>query len=475
MASISSSTQTAFDVIGIVSDLMAIERQPVNELNEKISDTEASISSWGTLSSLVSTFQTSTQDLASALEKLAGVASDTGALAATVDSSAVPGSYSVSVSQLAQAQSLVAAGQTSTTAAIGDGSPTTLTFDFGTISGGTLTDGVYSGATFTSSGNGTVSVVIDSSNNTLEGIRDAINAADLGVTASIVNDGSGTPYRLTLSSTETGAASSLSISVSGGDGSLDSLLGYDPEGTQNLTQTLAAQNASLTVNGIAVTSSSNTVEEAIQGVTLTLKNVTTAPTTLTIDRDLEAINEAVEAFVDAYNALNSQIKTSSVYGSEDSAGGTLAGDSTLRSLQEQLRGIFNTATSGGVLSQLAEVGIAFQKDGTLAYDSTKLEAAIASDFDDVLNLFSGSTGYLSRLDDWAESTLDIDGLISLRTQNLKDKVSNYNDQVDQLELRLEAIEARYIREYTNLNLLLSRLNTTSTFLTQQLLAQPASE
>jgi flagellar hook-associated protein 2 len=140
-----------------------------------------------------------------------------------------------------------------------------------------------------------------------------------------------------------------------------------------------------------------------------------------------------------------------------------------------LRSVFNTATSGGVLSQLAEIGISFQKDGSLAYDSTQLEAAIATDFDDVLNLLTSSTGFLTRLDDWADSTLDIDGLISQRTQNLKDKVSDYNDQIDLLEIRLEAIETRYTREYTNLNLLLGRLNTTSTYLTQQLLAQPSSE
>ncbi|HQT00023.1 MAG: flagellar hook protein [Hydrogenophilales bacterium 16-64-46] len=475
MASISSSTQTAIDVPSLVAQLMVVERQPVETLNTKISATEASISSWGSLSSLLSTFQTATQTLASSLEKLAASSSDTSAYTAVADSSAIPGSYSVSVSQLAQAQNLVTAGQASGTAAIGDGAPTTLTFDLGTISGGTLTDGVYSGASFVSNGDGTASIVIDSSNNTLEGIRDAINAAGIGVVATIVNDGSGTPYRLTLSSAETGASSSIKISVSGGDGSIDALLGYDPAGTQNLTQTLAAQNAELTVNGIPIVSASNTVSEPIQGVTLTLKNVTTTAATLTIDRDIDAINTAVESFVEAYNALNAQIKSSSIYGTEDTTAGALSGDSTLRSLQEQLRNVFNTATSGGVLTQLAEIGISFQKDGSLAYDSTQLEAAIATNFDDVLNLLTSSTGFLTRLDDWADSTLDIDGLISQRTQNLKDKVSDYNDQIDLLEIRLEAIETRYTREYTNLNLLLGRLNTTSTFLSQQLLAQPSSE
>jgi flagellar hook-associated protein 2 len=172
-------------------------------------------------SSLVSSFQTATQSLNTNLQKLAATPSDPSALSATAASTAVPGTYSVNVSQLAQSQNLVAAGQTSSTAPIGDGSATTVTFDFGTISfdpldGGSLIDGVYSGASFTSNGSGSASITIDSSNNTLEGIRDAINAAAMGVTATLVNDGSGTPYRLALTSSSSGSSNSFKITTSGG-------------------------------------------------------------------------------------------------------------------------------------------------------------------------------------------------------------------------------------------------------------------
>lgn len=465
---ITSSTTTALDVPKLVSQLMAVERRPIDKLEEKIASYESKISSWGTLSSLVSSFQSASKALSTSLSKLAATPGDSSALSASAGSTAVPGSYAVNVSKLAQSQNLIAAGQVSTSAAIGDGTATTVTFDFGTISGGTLTDGVYSGATFTPNGGGSASITIDGTNNTLEGIRDAINAAALGVTATIVNDGSGAPYRLTLTSSSSGASNSIKITTSGGDGSIGSLLGYDPEGTQNLTQTQAAQNAALTVNGIAITSASNTVSEAIQGVTLTLKSTTSTPSSLTVTRDTSAITSAASSFVDAYNALASQIKSRAVYGSDTKTAGSLAGDGTLRVMQEQLRGIFNTPASGGTLTSLAQVGLSIQKDGSLRLDSSEFESAMAADFADVTNLLSSSTGFATRLEAWAKSTLQVDGLIDTRTKSLNQRVSTYNDEIDRLENQMTALEKKYMKEYTNLNLLLSSMNSTSTYLTQQL-------
>ncbi|MBZ0068924.1 MAG: flagellar filament capping protein FliD [Thiobacillus sp.] len=465
---ITSSSTTALDVPALVSQLMAVERRPIDTLNARVSSYETKISSYGTLSSLVSSFQTAAKTLNTNLQKVAATPSDASLLSASAGSTAVPGTYTVNVSKLAQSQNLVAAGQASSTAAIGNGTSTTVTFDLGTISGGTLTNGIYSGATFTSNGSGTTSITIDGTNNTLEGIRDAINSAAAGVTATIVNDGSGTPYRLALTSTSSGASNSFKITTSGGDGTIDSLLGYDPEGTQNLTQTLAAQNADLTVNGIAITSASNTVSEAIQGVTLTLKNTTATPSSLTVARDSTAINTAASGFVEAYNSLASQIKSRSAYGSDAKTAGTLAGDGTLRTMQDQLRSIFNTPASGGTLTSLAQVGISFQKDGSLLLDSSKLDSAISTDFSDVTNLFSSSTGFATRLEDWASSTLGAGGLIDTRTQSLKEFVKNRNDEIDKLENQMSALEKKYIREYTNLNIMLSSMNSTSTFLSQQL-------
>lgn len=474
MATISASTQTAFDVPTLVNQLMSVERRPVDSLNARISDTQAKISSFGTLSSLVSTFQSASTAFMAGLEKLASTSSNSSALTAVAGPTGVPGTYSVSISQLAQAQNLVAAGQTSSTAAIGSGASTTLTFDFGAIAGGTLVGGVYSGASFVPNGSASVNVTIDSTNNTLEGIRDAINAANFGVKATLVNDGSGTPYRLALSSAQSGENNSMRISVAG-DATLTGLMAYDPAGTQNLTQTLAAQNANLSVNGIAITSPSNTVNEAIQGVNLTLRDVTTSPTSLTIERDIAAINSAASSFVDAYNALASQLKSRSAFGTSTSNGGVLAGDNGVRLMQSQLSDIFLAPVTTGTLSSLSQVGISTRSDGQLQFDSIKFNTALTTDFNDVKNLIASPTGFATRLGDWARTSLSAGGVIESRTQSLRDFVKDRTAEVERLELRLEAIEKRYIREYTNLNILLGRMNTTSTFLTQQLLARPKSE
>ncbi|MEQ1591663.1 MAG: flagellar filament capping protein FliD [Thiobacillaceae bacterium] len=469
---ITSSSSTAIDVPTLVSQLMAVERRPIDTLTAKITSYETKISSYGTLSSLVSSFQSATKGLGTGLQALATTPSDPSLFSATVGSTSVPGTYSVNVSQLAQSQNLVATGQTSSTTAIGSGTATTVTFTLGAISfdplsGGSLTNGVYSGAGFTPGTTTPISLTIDSTNNTLEGIRDAINTAAAGVTATIVNDGSGTPYRLALASTSSGVSNGFSITVSG-DSALSSLLSHDPAGTQNMNQTLAAQNANLTVNGIPIVSTANAVSEAIQGVTLTLKNLTTTPATVAVTRDSTAINAAAAGFVDAYNALTSQIKSRSAYGVDGKGAGALAGDGTLRLLQEQMRSVFNTPVTGGTLTSLGQVGISFQRDGTLKLDSSKLNSAVAANFSDVAHLFSSPTGYVTRLDAWANSALAAGGPIDTRKQSLNNYVKDQNSAVDRLEIRMTALQKKYTTEYTNLNLLLSSMNSTSTFLTNQL-------
>lgn len=466
--SVASASSGTLDVQALVAQLMAVERQPIDKLNAQITSYQTKISSFGTISGLVSSFQTAVKSVNTNLQGFSATPSDATIFSASAASTAVAGTYNLNVTSLAQSQNLVAAGQTSTTAAIGNGTATTVTFDFGTISGGTLSAGVYSGATFTSNGSGTKSITIDSTNNTLQGIRDAINTANMGVTATIVNDGSGTPYRLALTSNSSGVTNSLKITTAGGDGTINSLLGYDPAGTQNLNQTVAAQNANLTVNGIAITSASNSVTGAIQGVTLTLKNTTTTSTTLTVAHDTSAVNTAVSGFVDAYNALAAQLKSRSAYGDASTPAGTLAGDGTIRSMQDQLRGIFNTATSGGTMSWLAQAGVTFQVDGTLKLDSTQLNSAMSSNFSDVTNLFSSATGFATRLDAWASSVLTPGGLIDTRTTSLNTSIKGYNDQINSLDVRMATLQAQYTAQYSSLNVLLSNMDSTSAYLSKQL-------
>jgi flagellar hook-associated protein 2 len=459
------------DVQGLVSQLMTLERQPIDKLNTQVSSYQNKISSFGTLKGLVSGFQSSIEGLDKNFQEFSAASSDTGIFSASAVSTAAAGLYTLDVANLAQAQSLVAAGQASSTTAIGNGTPTTISFDFGTISGGSLASGVYSGAAFASNGNGAKTVTIDGTNNSLQGIRDAINTAKIGVTATIINDGSGTPYRLALTSENSGVSNSLKISTSGGDGAIDSLLAHDPAGlpaAQHLNQTAAAQNANFTVNGIAITKPSNTVTDAMEGVTLTLSKPTTTPVTLTVTRNTEAIKKGAADFVEAYNSMVNQFKSRSAFAtSTDANKPALAGDGTVRLMLNQLRGVFNVGASGA-LTTLAQVGITTKADGTLKLDSSKLDTALADNFNDVRSLFNSETGYGTRLSEWADTVLDSEGVIESRTKSLDDSIKGYNEQISKLEVRMATLKKQYTTTYSNLNTLLSNMSSTSSYLTTQL-------
>jgi flagellar hook-associated protein 2 len=457
----------ALDVTAIVDALMKIERRPLDKLDAREKTQNSKISAYGTIKSLFASLQTAAAALGSSssskFSAFKVTSSDTTEITATADSTASAATYTVNVTNLAKAQNLVASGQASKTAAISDGTATTITVDFGTISG-TLTNGIYDpGATFTSNGSGTHDIVIDGTNNTLEGIRDAINAADIGVTASIVNDGSGTPYRLVLSSDNSGAANSIKITTSGGDGTIASLLGYDPEGTQNLTQTVEAKNAVFDVNGISISKASNSVTDAIDGVTLNLLKEPVSSASLTVARDTAAVTEAVAAFVKAYNDLYTGMKGASAFKS----GSSLEGDSTLRSLQMQLRELANGTVTGGTMSKLYEVGITFTSDGKMQLNSATLSSALASDFDDVVNLFSAADGFATLFEDFASDSSIVGGTIDSRISTILDDIARIGSERLSLESRLKSIEQRYRMEFSNLNVLLGSMNQTSNYLAQQ--------
>jgi flagellar hook-associated protein 2 len=330
---------------------------------------------------------------------LNATAADSSIASASTNTVAAAGNYNINISQLAQGQSISSAGQVSSTNAIGTGASTTVTFQFGTVSGGTLASGIYTGATFTQDATqSTGSITIDSSNNSLQGIRDAINNAKIGVNASIVGDGSATPYHLVLASASTGATSSMKISVTG-DSALQSLLSNDPEGTQNFKQINAGQDANLTINGIAVTSTTNNVSSSIQGVTLNLAKV--GATSINIAANTTAVKTAITSFVSAYNNVNSTISQLTAYNPTTKVAGALLGDSTVQAIQNQLRNTLTNAVTGlgGGFTNLAQVGITFQKDGSLAADSTKLQNALTNNFSDVGGLFAAmgkSTDSLTR-------------------------------------------------------------------------------
>ncbi len=386
---------SGLNVNQLVGQLMSVAQAPVNLLNTQITGYQNKLSSYSQLSAAAYTFQTALGGLTtkSGFQAITATSSATGVLSATAGATASPGLVSVNVSQLAQAQTLVAAGQASTTTPIGTGAATTISFQFGTISGGTLANGSYSGASFTQDPTkGTGSITINSTNNTLQGIANAINTAGVGVTASIVNDGSGTPWRLSLTSSNAGAGNSMKISVSG-DPALQSLLGEDPAGTQSLTQTQVGQSAALTVNGLGVTSNTNTISNAVAGVTLNLTG--TGSTTLSLAQDTATITQNVQSFVTAYNTLDSTINQLAAPGGGGGTAGPLAGQVEVEQMQTQLRrALGNSMTdANGNSATLADIGITFQSDGSLSLNSNTLASAMAKNPNEVASLFAqnGST------------------------------------------------------------------------------------
>ncbi len=484
MATSATTSTTNLDVNSIVTQLMAVERRPATNLDAKEAGYQAQLSAYGSIKGAMSGFQTALQGLnsVSKFQALKATPSDTTIFSASATSIAVAGTYSLEVTSLAQSQKLIAAGRASSSEAIGAGTTTTINFDLGSISLGESgsftpydaaagTGGAYSGATFTSNGGTAKSITIDSSNNSLQGIRDAINAAKMGVTATIVNDGSDTPYRLALSSDSLGVTNSMKISVSG-DADIGNLLAYDPAGTQKLAETVSASNANLKVNGVAVSKASNSVSDVIQGVTLNLLKETEAgkPAKLTVARDTTTLNSSIAGFVKAYNELSGVLKNLSAYDPVKKIGAVLQGDSTVRTLQTQLRNMLNTVAgdSSSTLRTLSDIGVGIQLDGTLKVDQAKLDSAMSSNFNEIAALFTGDKGYVTSMNAWTKSVLSDNGVLAGRTEGIGRTITDIGRRRDAFEARMVTVEKRYRAQFTALDVMLSNMNQTSQYLTQQL-------
>lgn len=461
------------DLNSLLDKLTTAERQPLVMLQQQQVSYTAKLSAYGSLQGLLATFQAAADKLAAPafFSTLKATSSAADVLSATADNTAVAGTYSVNVTQLAKAHSLVSAGVASTTAAIGSGAATTVTIDFGAIAG-TLnaTTGTYNpGATFTpDAARAPVSLTLNATNNTLSGIRDAINkTAGIGVMASIVNDG--TTNRLVLTSTATGQKSSMRISVTG-DATVQSLLANNPAGTQNLKETATAADSAITVNGIAVTGATNTIPSSIQGVTLNLSKI--GASTVTVASDPAGVGTAVNDFVKAYNSLKSKLGELTKYDTVKKVGAALVGDSVTRTIETRIRAVLFKAQPGGVTDPktLSDIGVSFQKDGTLAVDSTKLNAAVASNSAGVAKLFSntnGTAGVGVEISGVVNGFNAAGGTLKVATDGVSTTLARLSRSYDGMQLRIDATIARYRAQFTQLDTLMSRMSSTAAYLTQQ--------
>ncbi|GKS68297.1 flagellar hook-associated protein 2 [Nitrosomonas sp. PY1] len=377
---------SGLDVNGIVKQLMTLESRPLTALDTKEAKLQTRLSAFGALKGALSSFQGSVAALADPAKFNGRTATISDSTLANVSAtpSAVAGSYSLEIQSLAQSQKLKSTNFATTNTTVGSG---TLTIQFGTYSSGTFTLNADKAAQ---------SITISPSNSSLAGIRDAINQADAGVTASIVNDGSGN--RLVIASKDTGISNALKITAIDSDGNNSdntglSQLVYDAStgGISNLTETVAASNANFIIDGISISKASNKITDAIEGVTIDLlKTNPGATTTLNLAHDAAGVQSAVTSFVKSFNDLNKTIVDLSKYDATTKQASILTGDSTVRSIQTSLRNeISNPLNSaGGGLSLLSEIGVSFQADGTLTLDQTKLSEALSDSTKDISTLFA---------------------------------------------------------------------------------------
>lgn len=361
------------DVNGLVTQLMTAEKKPLEALNIKEASIQARLSAFGSIKGSLSSLKGALSSLRDAARFSGFRASVGDAAVASVSVSGQPAvaSYSLEVTALAQAQKLKSVAFASTTETVGSG---TITIQFGKYESGSFT---------LNADKPTQSITIDPADASLAGVRDAINKANAGVTANVVNDGTG--QRLVLSSKDSGASNALRIAVTDADGNHTDTSGlsrlvYDAStgGTQRLSQTVAAQDAAFLLDGIAITKSSNTVSDALDGVTLQLaKTNIGSATTLSVAKDSGATTGAVEAFVKAWNDSAKTLRDLSAYNAATKQGAILQGDATVLAIQSQMRGMLGTAL-GGDGSALSDIGIAFETNGNLSLNSAKLSSAMAA-------------------------------------------------------------------------------------------------
>lgn len=451
MALTSSGIGSGLDIDSLVTQLVRAEGSaPSFRLNKREATYQSDLSAIGQLKSALSEFQTSLESLSSVdkLQPRSANSSDTSLFTTSADQTAVAGSYEIEVLTLAQPAKVRSNSFTdSDTEVIGSG-----TLDI-------------------SLGASAFQITVDSNNNTLEGIRDAINAAsdNPGITASIINVDGGP--QLVLDSDTNGSANTITVAAvdDGGAGDFD-LTRLD---SANLTVAQVAQDATFNLDGQLVTKDSNSFSDVITGVTINLKKEEVGTTeTLTVELDSGAIEAKVKRFALTYNALADAFKQLSSYDPETKVAGPLQGDALLRGAQNSIRNILGDSIGDLKVGNITELGITTDEAGHFQVDTTRLAEVMAEDFTAVSELFAGDSGLVSKLDKTLDAYLSSSGSINSREDNLKGRIKDVADDRATLGKRLESIEKRYRAKFSAMDLLLGQLQNTSTYLAQQLAGLP---
>lgn len=434
---------SGLNVSSIISKLMAVDSQPMQQLQQKQSSMQSEVSALGTLKSALATFQSALQGLTNdQLQAHTATSADQTKFTASADGSAVASTYQIEVSSLAAAkQSVSSAFADSGTTTIGS------TGDQMTIQVG-------------SSASNSFTVTIGGK--TLQGIRDAINNAsnNTGVTASILNTNAG--YQLVLQSDQTGTANAFTTSFTDSSGTAIS----DP---LSLSTSQSAADAVIKVNGQTATRSTNTISDVIQGVTLNLKGTDASGVTtgLTVANDSSTVKANIQTFVDAYNTLKKSL--------DKLESGALSGDNTVSLIRSQLLDVLNTPASGvsASYSYLAGIGVSIQKDGSMGIDTTQLDTALNTDPGGVAKLFlDNSQGFATRLAGVAQQMTAAGGLVDTETQAVNSNISALQNRIDSEQKSLDMEQKSLQQQYASLDALMGTMQSTSSFLTQQLANLP---
>lgn len=431
---------SGLDVSSIVTQLVALERRPIELLQTQKTQLSTKLSSFGLLQSYAGNLQSAAGQLGSAdfWAKTKTSSSDASAVAVTAQPTAAAAGYTIDVISLAAAQSLSSAAGAIT--------------DASNMGGGTLT--------FTVGATAAPVTIVDG--NSLSAVRDQVNAASAGVIASIIQDSAGP--RLVFTAAQTGTANAVSVAVTGATGQLANL-SY-PGG---MTQDRPAANAAVRINGLLINPSSNTLTDVVDGLTLTLSKTTTSSVQVSVGNDTTAQRKGITDFVSAYNEINRYLTTQTRYDEASKVAGALQGDRTAVSLQGRLRNLLQQASpASAVYGRLSDLGLEVQRDGSIKVNDSKLDAALANPGEVALAFSTLDTGFGKRFKALTDGVLNTDGLLTSRTASLRDSIARNDKNQQRLEDRVARVQARITQQYSALDASLNRLTGLGNYVQQQI-------
>ncbi|MGO1170785.1 MAG: flagellar filament capping protein FliD [Serratia liquefaciens] len=463
MASISSlGIGSGLDLNGLLDKLSKAEQQRLTPYTTQQTSYNAQLTAYGTLKGSLEKFDNLSKELAKPTFFNNTTASKHDQFAITTTDKAVAGNYSVEVLKLAQPQTLT------TQAPVTD-----QTEKLGTAGSSDRSISITAGNPPKN-----VNIPLSDDQTSLVEMRDAINNAKAGVNASIMRVGDN-DYQLALSSTTTGEKNTISVQVNNDD-KLGAILNYDPTAKSNaMKQTVAGQDAEVLVNGTKIKRSTNSIADALQGVTIDLKTTTKQdePQTLVISTDKTGTADKIKEWVDNYNSLldtfNSLTKYTPVKTGEaqNAKNGALLGDNTLRGIQSSIKSALSAAQDNPDLKGLGNLGISTNtKTGKLEIDSTKLNKAIDEKPTQVANFFAGNgtdTGMATEIHNEIQSYIKAGGIIENSTKSINTNLDRLNSQITTVTASIQSTIDRYKQQFVQLDTMMSKLSGTGDYLKQQ--------